>query len=174
METEAKEEKARGSKEALLALLAEFDTAMLVGVEPDGTLRARPMGFQHDKLPDCDLWFVTADDTHKTDEIDRHRQVNVCCLRTRDRAYVSLSARARVDRNPSEARRLWKPTWKMWLGDEKAQDGGIVLLKLDIERAEYWEPEGGRLRVLYAQAREPGSDEPTEDEVNPPTEVDES
>ncbi len=140
-----------GSKQELQALLAEFDTAMLVGIEPDGTLRARPMGMQHEPLADCDLWFVSADDTHKTDEIDRHHHVNVCCVRIRDRAYVSLSARARVDRNPSEARRLWKPTWKLWFGDEQPEDGGIVLLKLDIERAEYWEPEGGRVRVVYAE-----------------------
>ena len=165
MEPEAKEDKARGSKEELLALLAEFDTAMLVGIEADGTLRARPMGLQHERLADCDLWFVSADDTHKTDEIDRHHQVNVCCLRTRDRAYVSLSARARIDRNAHETRRLWQPTWRLWLGDEQPEDGGIVLIKLEVERAEYWEPEGGRLRVVYAAPVETAQDEATEGEV---------
>jgi general stress protein 26 len=151
MENEAKEAEGRGSKEELLALLAGFDMAMLVGIEADGSLRARPMGLQHDKLADCDLWLVSADDTHKTEEIERHRHVSLCCLRTRDRAFLSLSARARVERNPGEVRRLWQPSWKLWLGDEKPEDGGIVLLKLDVERAEYWEPEGGRLRVVYAQ-----------------------
>jgi len=175
MENDAKVEKAtKGSKEELLRLLGEFDTAMLVGVEPDGTLRARPMGLQHDQLADCDLWFVTADDTHKTDEIDRQHHVNVCCLRTRDRAYVSISARARVDRNPSEVRRLWQPSWKLWLSHEKPEDGSIVLLKLDVERAEYWEPEGGRLRVLYAMDKGLVSDEAMGDQLGPPREVDES
>ncbi|MGZ3406451.1 MAG: pyridoxamine 5'-phosphate oxidase family protein [Polyangia bacterium] len=172
--TEPEAEKAKGSKEELLALLAEFDTAMLVGIEPDGTLRARPMGLQHDKLADCDLWFVSADDTHKTDEIDRCHQVNVCCLRTRDRAYVSISARARVDRNAAEVRRLWQPSWKLWFGDEQPEDGGIVLIKLDVERAEYWEPEGGRLRVLYAMAKGFINDEAVEAGLNPAKEVDES
>src|SRR4051812_32638894 len=83
----------QGNKEELLALLSEFDTAMLVTLEDDGTMRARPMGLQQERLADCDLWFVTADETRKTDEIERHHAVNVCCLRTRDRAYVSLSAR---------------------------------------------------------------------------------
>jgi len=165
MEPEAKEDKARGSKEELLALLAEFDTAMLVGIEADGTLRARPMGLQHERLADCDLWFVSADDTHKTDEIDRHHQVNVCCLRTRDRAYVSLSAKARVERNPHQVQRLWQPTWKLWFGDERPEDGGIVLLKLQVERAEYWDPEGGRLRVVYAAPDEPATDEAVEGDV---------
>ena len=166
--------KTAGSKDELLALLDEFDTAMLVGLEPDGTLRARPMGLQHDRLADCDLWFVTADDTAKTDEIERHQQVNVCCLRTRDRAYVSLSARATIDRNPHEVRRLWQPSWKLWFGDEQPEDGGIVLIKLRITRAEYWEPEGGRLRVLYAMAKAyVEGDETVEDELNPPKVIEE-
>jgi general stress protein 26 len=143
----------QGNKEELFTLLAEFDTAMLVTIEEDGTLAARPMGIQRERLADCDLWFPTADDTRKTDEIERHHEVNVCCMRTRDRAYVSVSARARIDRNAAEARRLWQPGWRIWFGDDKPEDGGIVLLKLDIERAEYWDPEGGRLRVIYALLR---------------------
>jgi len=162
METEAKGDKqARGSKEELRALLADFDTAMLVGIERDGSLRARPMALEHQALPDCDLWFVSADDTRKTDEIDSHHEVNICCLRTRDRAYVSLSARARVERNPSEVRRLWQPSWKLWLGDENPEDGGIVLLKIDVARAEYWDPDGGRPRIVYAE-EPPGSAEDEE------------
>jgi general stress protein 26 len=175
MSQETQPESVRGSKEELLSLLAEFDAAMLVGIEPDGTLRARPMGLQLDhKLGDCDLWFVSADDTHKTDEIDRSQHVNVCCLRTRDRAYVSISARARIDRNPMEVRRLWQPSWKLWFGDEKPEDGGIVLLKLEVEHAEYWEPEGGRLRVLYAMVKGLVSDETVEAGLNPAKIVDET
>lgn len=158
-------QKAKGSKEELLALLAEFDAAMLVGIEPDGTLRARPMELQADRLPDCDLWFVTADETQKTDEIDRNHRVNVCCLRLRDRAYVSLTAHARVDRNAAEVRRLWQPTWKLWLGDEKPEDGGIALIKIVIERAEYWDPDGGRPRVVYVAPDEAASGEAVEGEV---------
>jgi general stress protein 26 len=164
MEPEAKPAEPRGSKEELRALLAGFDTAMLVGIEPDGSLRARPMGLMQETLADCDLWFVSADDTHKTDEIERHVHVNVCCTRTRDRAYVSLSARARIERNPHEVQRLWQPTWKLWFGDERPEDGGIVLLKLDVERAEYWEPEGGRLRVVYEAPPESESDEAAEED----------
>ena len=127
---------------------------MLVGLEPDGTLRARPMGLQNERLADCDLWFVTADDTAQ----DRRGRAPPAGQRllpahARPRLRLHLSARARVERNPREVRRLWQPSWKLWFGDEQPEDGGIVLLKLDIERAEYWEPEGGRLRVLYAMAR---------------------
>ena len=165
MKNDGKEDAARGSKEELRALISEFDTAMLVGTEPDGTLRARPMALQREPLDDCDLWFASADDTHKIEEIDRHHQVNICCMRTRDRAYVSLSARARVDRNAAQAQRLWQPSWKLWLGDEKPEDGGIVLVKLEVERAEYWDPEGGRPRVVYVAPDENAGDEAVEGDV---------
>lgn len=165
MENEGKEDAARGTREELRALIAEFDTAMLIGIERDGTLRARPMGLQPEPLDDCDLWFASADDTHKIEEIDRHDEVNICCMRTRDRAYLSLSARARIDRNPSEARRLWQPSWKLWLGDEKPEDGGIVLIKLEVERAEYWDPDGGRPRVVYVAPDESAHDEAAEGDV---------
>jgi general stress protein 26 len=171
MEDAGTPHKERGSKQELLAMLEEFDAAMLVTVDDDGALRARPMGLQSRILPDCDLWFVTADDTPKTDDIEHHREVDVCCLRTRDKAYLSISARARIDRNADELRRLWQPSWRLWLGDEKPEDGGIVLLKLDIERAEYWEPEGGRLRVLYAAVKSLAGDEGMADQLNRPKRI---
>lgn len=154
-EAKAPPPRVRGSKDELLAMLASFDTAMLVTVDDEAGLRARPMDLSAERLGDCDLWFVTADDTPKTDDIERHREVNVCCLRTRDHAYVSISAHARIDRNVDEVKRLWRPSWRIWFGDEKPDDGGIVLLKLEIDRAEYWEPGGGRLRVVYAVERAP-------------------
>lgn len=140
----------RGSKPTLLAMLQEFDAAMLVTIDDEGALRARPMQLQRERLSDCDLWLATPDDSPKIDDIERHREVDLCCVRTRDHAFLSISARARIDRNVDEVTRLWHPSWRLWLGDEKPEDGGIVLLKLEIERAEYWEPAVGRLHVLYA------------------------
>src|SRR5260370_12264558 len=141
----------QGSLDELLPLLTDFDAAMLVTLDAVGRLRARPMGLQlQERLPDCDLWLVTADDAPKNEEIEQHHEINLCCLRARDKAYVSISARARVERDPSLARRLWRDDWKILFGDERPDDGAIAILKLDVERAEYWEPEGGRLRVLFA------------------------
>jgi general stress protein 26 len=102
---------------------------------------------------------VTADDTPKTDEITHHHEISLCCLRARDRAYISISARARIEHDPALTRRLWRDDWKIWFGAERPDDGAIAIVKLDIERAEYWEPEGGRLRVLFAVPPSVGADE---------------
>src|SRR4051794_34921396 len=97
-----------GTLEELRRVLAGFETAMLVTHSPDGLVRARPMALQDPAaVSDADLWFATADDSAKADEIREDRQVNVCCL-GQGGAYVSIAARARIDHNPSEVKRLWK------------------------------------------------------------------
>ncbi len=162
----------QGNKRELFDLLQDFDTAMLVTVEADGRLRARPMSLQKPgEIPGCDLWLASADDSGKTHEIEHDRQVNLSCLRSRDGAYITISARARVERNPDVIESVWKPDWKLWFGDAHPDDGEIVLLKLDIERAEYWKPEGGRLRVLYSIVKGLVTDEPAEASLNPPKRI---
>ncbi|AKT36574.1 pyridoxamine 5'-phosphate oxidase family protein [Chondromyces crocatus] len=141
----------RGSLQELYELLKEFDVALLITQTPQGFLRARPMAMQNpDEVPDCDLWFVTSDETPKVGEIEKEHQVAIACYRPRDRAYLSISAVARVERDNETIKRLWKPDWQAWLPHGAEQ---TALLKLTLERAEYWEPKGGVLRVLYEQAK---------------------
>lgn len=161
-----------GTVEELRSFLRDFDNAMLVTVTSGGFLRARPMAMQDPAaVPDCDLWFVTADESSKADEIREERQVNVCCLRRRDGAYASISARARIDDNNAEVKRLWRPEWKIWFGDEQPADNAISIIKLRVERAEYWAPEGGRLKVVYAMVKSSIGGETADRSLNPPKRI---
>ena len=164
------EDKKPGSLEELYELLADFDTVMLVTLTPEHRLRARPMALQdRGACGDCDLWFVTAADAAKVDEIEREHEVCVCCLRARDKAYVSLSARARVVVDGEEIRRLYKPEWRVWMGDNA--DEAAALVKLTVERAEYWAPEGGRARLLYEAAKGAVTGEGAARKMPPPKEI---
>lgn len=155
----------------LHAMLREFGTAMLVTVTPEGLMRGRPMEIQEPaEVMDCDLWFVTREETPKTGEIAREQQVAVCCYRPRDRAYISISARAVIDRNEEKIRSLWKPSWKAWLPDGPDHPNAAIL-KLSVERAEYWEPEGGRLRILYEKAKALVQGKPADEKLNPPKHI---
>jgi general stress protein 26 len=167
MEKPAKE---RGSLDELRELLKEFDNAMLVTATPEGLLRARPMALHDpDEVPGCDLWLVTSDDSPKVAEITFEENVCVACLRPRDRAYVSISARARLEQDRGEIHRLWRPAWKAWW--DGPDDPSIALLKLDVRRAEYWEPEGGRLRVLYETVKGTVTGGKADEGLNPPKEI---
>ena len=140
---------ARGSLIELKEQLQEYETVLLTTVTPEGLVRARPMAVQDpEELTDCDLWFVTSSDTGKVDEIARERQVGVCGYRPKYKGWLSISARATFDRDRALIRRLFKPDWKMWFANGP-EDPDIVILKLEVERAEYWEPEGSRARMLY-------------------------
>ena len=164
-------QKDRGSLRELHDFLKEFDTAMLVTVTPEGMLRGRPMALQDpDALDDCDLWFVTPEDSAKVHEITGDHRVCICCFRSRDKAYISISAMARMEKSTTEVRRLWKPDWKAWFPNGP-EDPSITLLKLNVLHAEYWEPEGGRLRVLFDMLRSIASGEPAEQKINPPKHV---
>jgi general stress protein 26 len=136
-----------GTLDDLHRLIEGFDTCMLVSVTPDGRLHARPMQLQdRTRLPDCDLWFATAADTAKVGEIHWDHEVNVCCQRG-DKGYLSLTGYALLEDDPVLIQRLYRSEWRVWLADDDAQSA--VLIKLTIERAEFWPPEGGRPRLVY-------------------------
>ncbi len=159
-----------GTLQELRDLLKEFDTVMLVTRSPEGLMRARPMAVQDpDDLKDCDLWLVTAEDTPKVAEISDEHTVCIAALRPTDRAYLSISARAEVVHNAAEVRRLWKPDWKMWF--EGPDDPSIAIMKLDVLRAEYWEPKGGRLRVMIDMVKAAVQGKKADEAMAPPKEI---
>jgi general stress protein 26 len=156
-----------GSLEELREILKGFDTVMLVTVDDKQVMHARPMALQElADVGDADLWLVTAPGTHKVEEIKHDGQVCVCAYREKDRAYVSISARARLERNPAEVKRLWKADWKIWFDDEHPEE--VLLIKLDVLHAEYWLPEGGRLKMLFSMAKGLLGKRPAQEDFNPP------
>jgi general stress protein 26 len=162
---------ARGSLIELKQLLKEFDTALLTSVTPEGLIRSRPMAVQDsDEVLDCDLWFVTSSDSTKVGEIVQDRQVGVGAYRARDKSWLSISAWASFERDEELIRRLFKPAWKAWF-PSGADDPTIVLLKLQVERAEYWEPAGGRARVLYERVKARLRGEAADAHLEPPKTV---
>lgn len=146
--------KERGSLEELQDLLEEFDTAMLITATEEGEIRSRPMAVQlpREGITDCDLFFVTGEESAKVEEIERDRHVGVCCYRSSDKAWISISAVARTVRDRDELKRVWRPEWSAWLpgGPDHAN---AALLKLRVVRAQYWEATGGRARVLFDELK---------------------
>jgi general stress protein 26 len=139
-----------GTLDELKKLLHEFETTMLTTTTPEGLLRARPMAIQDD-APEvaADLWFVASIHSAKVQEIALHPKVCVTCLRGKHgSAYVSISAHATVWQDQATVRKLWKPDWKAWWPDGP-DDPQIAFVLMQVERAEYWEPEGGAVRVLF-------------------------
>lgn len=145
----------------LFALIHEIGIGMLTSRGVDGRLVSRAMA----TLPadgDADLTFVTSVETHKFDEVVHDPRVNVAYLDPRSRQWVSVSGEASVDRDRARIRRLYRPEWRAWFGDEGGgRDGGpeddrIVLIDVWAVEASWCRVDASRpttmVKVLAAMA----------------------
>lgn len=139
------------SMDDLHGLLKEFSVAMLTTVTREGYLHARPMMTQA-REPDADLWFVSSLHSEKIDEIRENPKVGVIYFRERDNAYVSLSGDVEIVQDKDFLKTHWQEAWRLWF-PEGPEQADLCMIKVKAREAEYWEPQGGRLRVIFDLAR---------------------
>jgi general stress protein 26 len=138
----------------LYDLIKGIETAMFTTRGPTGQLVSRPMATQ-DRIEGADLWFVTNAETHKLDELALDPHVNCSYYNNRTHEWVSVSGIARVTRNRSRIRQLYKEDWKVWFGDEGGErDGGpnderIALILVEAELATYMKVNKSRPIILF-------------------------
>ena len=111
--------------------------AMLTTVEDDGSLHSRPMATQEVEF-DGDLWFFTRADTPKVWEVGHHRQVNVNFSDIGKSTFITASGTATLIRDRAKMEELWKPPYKIFF-PQGLEDPEIALLKVTVEKAEYWD-----------------------------------
>lgn len=131
--------------------IKDHKTAMLTTVSKEGFIHSRPMMTQ-EREPDMDLWFVTSLNTEKIDEIKQNPKVGVLYYRDSDNAYVSLSGVAQIHQDKDLIKSKWKEDWRIWFPDGPEQSD-LALIKVEAAEAEYWEPKGGKLTVMFEMAR---------------------
>jgi general stress protein 26 len=138
----------------LYDLIQGIETAMFTTRRPNGQLVSRPMATQ-ERIEGADLWFVTDATTHKLDELSLDPHVNCSYYNNKTREWVSVSGVARVSKNRTRIRQLYKEDWKVWLGDEGGErDGGptdprIALILVDADSATYMKVNKSRPVVLF-------------------------
>lgn len=116
-------------------------TAMMVTRRADGTLHSRPMATQEVEF-DGDIWFVTSKDSLKVDEVKKDDQVNLAYGDGGVR-FVSISGTVDLVEDKQKVHELWNDMYKAWFENEN--DPRIQLLKVAVERFEYWDYTGGKL-----------------------------
>ncbi|MDB5097029.1 MAG: pyridoxamine 5-phosphate oxidase [Cyanobacteria bacterium RYN_339] len=141
----------KGDLEQLYQRLKQYRTAMFTTVGKGGHIHSRPMETQ-EREPDGDLWFVTSKKTLKVDELGENPNVGIIYFRDGDSSYISIAGTARIEDDPALIRSKWKEDWRVWFG-EGPESPDICLIKVAVDEAEYWQPEGGTLRVMFEAAR---------------------
>lgn len=151
----------------LRKLIRDSPVAMLTTVASDGSLRSRPMATPEGDF-DGELWFFTRYHSPKSEEIQENQKVNVTYASPKNDRYVSLSGRAALVRDPDKIKELWRGALKQWFPDGK-KDPELALLKVTVDRAEYWDADENRMVDLPRLARtdQKGSPRRTEDAEAP-------
>ena len=141
----------------LAELMREFRFVMLTTAAADGSLHSRPMTMQ-DRDFDGDLWFFTSADAAKVWEANRDHQVNVSFSDPHKNTYISASGTANLVRDRKKIEELWKPHYKL-LFPKGLDDPELALLKVTVERAEYWDSPSSFLgrTFSFAKAWAPGN-----------------
>jgi general stress protein 26 len=132
-------------------LVEEIKIAMLTTEEDDGSLCSRPMSTaQMDS--NGDLWFFTSLSSAKVEECEHHRQVNLSYVHIEKQHFLSISGAAQVVRDKEKMKQLWTPWLQPWF-PQGVDDPELVLLKVSITHAEYWDSPGSTARRLYGLAK---------------------
>ena len=132
-------------------LIGDIKFAMLTTAAEDGSLRSRPLStLKMDSQ--AGLWFFTSLTSPKMDEIRDNSQVNLTYARPDKQDYVSVSGSAEVVRDREKMNELWTAWIKPWF-PKGIDDPDLVLLKVNLEEAEYWDAPGSAIMRTYGLAK---------------------
>lgn len=144
--------------EKLYALVEDIKTTMMTTRRRDGHLESRAMATQ--KLAaGADLWFVTAANTAKLDDISADPHVNLAFFKEGSWEWMSVSGLATISSDRAKIHELYAPDWKIWFEEEgdprhgTADDPRMVLIGVDIHAAVYFEVDKPKPAVLYEMAK---------------------
>lgn len=135
----------------LRELVKDVEFAMMTTVTPDGALRSRPMATLHVDH-EGQLWFFTADDSGKAEDIAAEHAVNISYAEPKKQRYLSVSGNATVEQDRAKAREFWKPIYKAYF-PQGVDDPHLALLRVRVESAEYWDSPGSKAVQLFEMTR---------------------
>ncbi len=135
-------------REHLVQLMEDMPIAMFTTFGPDGP-RTVPMARQ-EVDPDAELWFITARGTAHVAALVHEPKVALTF--SSRAAWVALTGSAYVVDDTDKLRELWTTFAEAWLPGGP-EDPDAVLLRVDVERAEYWDTPGGKVASLISFAK---------------------
>lgn len=134
----------------LKELIESIRIGLLTTVNLDGSLHTRPI-----ETLRCDtdgtLWFFTDHQSPKADELHHDDRVSVGYSEPAKNTYIVVSGRARILRDKALAAELWSFAQRAWY-PKGLDDEHLSILRVTLERAEYWETPGRASYLLAAVA----------------------
>jgi general stress protein 26 len=130
-------------------LIREIRFGLLTTVDHDYRLHSRPV--QTLQVDDNRvLWFFTDWSSPKVDELHHDVRVSLGYADSKKHVYVTVSGSGSLIRDIQKAKQLWRIEQRAFYPDGP-EDERLALLRVAIERAEYWVAPG-RTSYLVAAA----------------------
>jgi general stress protein 26 len=131
------------------ALIERAGVAILMNVDEKGMHIGRPM------LPlllqnDPHVYFLTHQSSRKATQLAVRPQVGLSIVSTN--CFVVVAGSAQLSREPELIGRLWSPTYRAWFPEGKG-DREATVIRVAVERIDYWEPPSSRVLRLVQAAK---------------------
>ena len=137
----------------LRTLLKSLPVAMMNTVADSGSVVSRPLQTLEFDAQGV-LWFATDATSEKAANIRRRPHIGLSYADHHANSFVSISGPARLVHDREKIDALWSPPMSIFFAQGK-DDPDLVLVRVEIERAEYWDGPGtfvGKLLYLAAAA----------------------
>jgi general stress protein 26 len=107
----------------------------------DGGRSTRPMGVR--KVDDAgNLWFLSADDSHKNAEVQADPHVALYLQTDKHSGFLRVEGRATISRDAGRIKDLWNPLLRTWFtGGE--DDPRITVIQVTPASGYYWDNKHG-------------------------------
>ncbi len=93
---------------------------------------------------DGNIWFLSANDSHKNQEVVADPTVRLYFQRSTHAGFLSLSGRATVSTDRVKIAELWQPILRTWF-TEGVDDPRITVIKFEPADGFYWDTKHGSL-----------------------------
>jgi general stress protein 26 len=120
----------------LAQLIREIRVALLTTMDRNGNFHTRPVQTLRVE-DDRTLWFFTDWSSAKVDELNHDVRVSLGYADPANHRFCAVSGVARLLRDLPTAKQLWSIEQRAYYPDGPA-DKRLALLRVQIERAEYW------------------------------------
>lgn len=124
--------------------LKEIKVGMLTTIGDNHKPHSRPMFLVQEEYEGV-IWLFAHRDAHKIEEVEKQSFVNLNFANTAKGNFVTLSGKAKVEKDGSQFDALWSDDVKVWFSDSENPKKDAVLIRIDVDQAEVWDSEKGML-----------------------------
>lgn len=97
------------------------------------------------------LWFLSADDSKKNDELAEDPNVQLLFQGSPHSDFMTLYGKATVNKDKAKIKELWQPIIKTWF-TEGIDDPRISVIKVTPEDGYYWDTKHGTIVAFIKMA----------------------